>query len=131
MAAPVPVEALTAELIQHATKLPSEVRNICNRAAFDTQKRAKMPGRVPRDTGFLAESITVSPATVVAGRTSAAYREGEIVAEVGPEAHYGRHVEEGTVNMAAQPFMAPTVDEVTPGFVKAMGDASIPQVQRG
>lgn len=115
MAAPMPPEAFSAELVRHANGLPGKVADACNKAAFDTQQRARMPGRVPRDTGFLASSITVSPATAAT-----------LTAEVGPEAHYGRFVEEGTINMAAQPYMAPSQDEVEPGFVKAMGDVGLP-----
>ena len=115
MAVPVPPEAFTAELLKHATELPSKVAQACTKAAFDTASRAKIPGRVPRDTGFLAASITVSPATPVT-----------LSAEVGPEAHYGRFVEEGTVNMAAQPYISPSMDEVEPGFVKAIGQLGLP-----
>ena len=115
MAAPIPAAAFTAELLRHATELPVKVAQACTKAAYDTSARAKMPGRVPRDTGYLAASITVEPATP-----------SNPVAEVGPEAHYGLFVEEGTVNMPEQPFMAPSQDEVTPSFVKAMGDAGVP-----
>ena len=114
MAAPLPPEAFTAELVRHATALPGRVADACTKAAFDTAARAKMPGRVPRDTGFLAGSITVTPASAAT-----------LTAEVGPEAHYGRFVEEGTVNMAAQPYMSPSMDEVEPGFVKAIGSLGL------
>ena len=115
MAVPVPPEAFTAELIRHAAGLPGQVAQACTKAALDTSARAKMPGRVPRDTGNLAASITVSPASAAT-----------LTAEVGPEAHYGRFVEEGTVNMAAQPYMSPSMDEAEPGFVKAIGQLGLP-----
>lgn len=115
MAVPMPPEAFTAELLQHAGALPFQVAQACTKAALDTQARARMPGRVPRDTGQLANSITVSPASPT-----------EPVAEVGPEVNYGLFVEEGTVNMSAQPYMAPSQDEVAPGFVDAMADIGVP-----
>jgi HK97 gp10 family phage protein len=104
------IPALVAELQAAAAMAPSKAARGCTKAAFDTQAHAR--SLVPVDTGNLKNSITV-----------AAYGTDGPYAEVGPEAVYGGYVEHGTVNMAAQPYLAPALDLVAPGFEQAMTDS--------
>lgn len=63
----------------------------------------------PKDTGFMADHITVK-------------REGDATMIVS-EAPYSVHVEFGTYKMAAQPFMRPAGREVESDFLKAVAKA--------
>ena len=65
--------------------------------------------RAPVDTGNLRRSIGTEP-------------DGPFRAEVGPLAHYGAHVEYGTVKQKAQPYMMPAANMVEPQFLKGMQD---------
>lgn len=63
---------------------------------------------VPYKTGNLMRSI---------GMTNGLYR-----VTVGPLAHYGAHVEYGTVKQKAQPYMMPAANMAEPQFLKGMQD---------
>lgn len=60
----------------------------------------------PVDTGNLRNSIS--------GSTT------DLEGEAGPTAAYGGFVERGTSRMAPQPYMAPALDAVAPGFAQAI-----------
>ena len=65
---------------------------------------------VPVDTGNLKNSIGYDT-----------YNHGdEMLAEIGPTAGYGLHVEAGTSRMAPQPYMAPAFNRRVTGFEQAM-----------
>lgn len=73
------------------------------KTAVDVEARSKVLARV--DTGFLMGSISRE----VRGTS----------AVIGPTAHYGIYLETGTSRMRPYPFMGPSLDAVSPGFVKA------------
>ena len=66
----------------------------------------------PVDTGNLRSSIGVTADT--------GWRGEVLTATVGPTAHYGRYVEEGTSRMGPQPYMMPAADRHEPLFVAAI-----------
>jgi len=98
------------------------VRQEVRRAAIDIEQRAKMsiagspknyrtysykgritrsssPGGPPADqSGTLRNSITKR------------FKRGGMVADIGPQAHYGGYLEKGTSKMAARPFMLPALE---------------------
>lgn len=76
------------------------------KAASDIEATAQ--GIAPVDTGNLKNSI----GSDVDG----------LDAEIGPTAEYGAYVEDGTSRMAAQPYMGPAADVVTPKLVAAVAD---------
>lgn len=66
------------------------------------------PGQPPhRDTGALANSIHVSNPGIAMTR------------DVGDGVEYGIHLEYGTVNMAARPWLRPAVEKESANFEKA------------
>ena len=65
----------------------------------------------PVDTGFLKGSIS--------SEIHGDGRHGQIEAEIGAEANYGRYVEQGTRFMAPRAFLGPALDRQTPGFMAA------------
>lgn len=81
-------------------ELRKTLSNAVRVAAFQLEARAKV--NAPVDTGFLRNSIqaTVEP--------------GALEAEVAAGAQYAVHVEYGTGNASAQPFMTPAADAVKP-----------------
>lgn len=65
----------------------------------------KAQHKAPIHTGTLMRSITV--------RT----QDNGMTGVVGPTAEYGGYVEKGTRFMAAQPYLEPSLNEVTPQFM--------------
>lgn len=102
---------LAADLSNVAEKIGPEVQKVVRKSILDVTARGKR--RAPVDTGFLKSSITPSDLRRT-GQT------GVIEAETGPTANYGRYVEDGTSRQAPQPYMAPALAEVEPGFVAAI-----------
>jgi HK97 gp10 family phage protein len=72
----------------------------------------------PVATGALRGSIKAAPMLE---------RPGAIVWQDGSEADYGRYVEWGTSNMAAQPFMRPAVEATRSTFASALA-SDIPDI---
>lgn len=103
------IRALTASLDNAGDGVGDKARAAVHKAAADIEQQAK--ARAPVDTGHLRSSIS----------TTLTDSKHHSSAEVGPTAHYGRYVEQGTSRpMAAQPYMVPALDAVEPGFVAAM-----------
>lgn len=98
------VAALEASFDRAGSEVGPKAQRVIAKAAHDVEAQAKT--RAPVDTGYLRSSISAD----IRGLT----------AIVGPTAHYGGYVERGTSRMAAQPYMAPAADAVTPGFAAAM-----------
>lgn len=72
---------------------------------------ASPPGLPPNtDTGRLAGSIRV-----------AAYG---LMADVGTDLEYGKHLELGTQRMAARPFMVPALEAARPGWRKRLAETN-------
>lgn len=82
---------LTADTLRY----PNAVKKACVKAGMVIERSAKP--KAPVDTGNLRSSIKTTP--IIMG------------AEVGPHADYGAYVEFGTVNMDAQPYLRPALDE--------------------
>ena len=79
-----------------------------NRGAGLGDHQASAPGDPPAtDTGRLRASIKSDLTDLV-----------RLAAEVGTNVEYGRHLEYGTVNMAARPWLKPAYDKHIPGFLK-------------
>lgn len=78
---------------------------IVTKAAMDLEAHAKT--RAPVDTGTLKNSIQAT-------------RVGTAHWRVVVGADYGVYVEWGTSRMAAQPFLQPAIQAVSPGFLQAL-----------
>jgi HK97 gp10 family phage protein len=109
------VAELAADLIGAGPKAAAGVRPLVRRAAVRTQRLAQ--AFAPKRTGFLASTIqTTSGSTGATGRVAAT-------------APYAAFVEYGTSKMAAEPFMRPAADAVTPAFVndaQQLADRALP-----
>lgn len=95
-------------LSAEAQRITARAALVVQKSAFDLQRGAM--SRCPVDTGNLRGSIS----TEFRGGA------GSIEAEIGPTAHYGGYVEDGTSKMAPQPYMGPATDEVEPKFLAAV-----------
>ena len=102
---------LSGDLKKGAAGIEEKAHLVVSKTAHDIEATAKI--FAPVDTGNLESSIS----TTVDGLT----------AETGPTASYGDYVdrgthnEDGSVRMAAQPYMGPAVDAHEPTFGTAMG----------
>jgi HK97 gp10 family phage protein len=90
-------------------------RKVVLKAAVDVQAGAQE--LAPVDTGNLRNSIVVQVSKV--GSNAA---RSKTVADVGPTAEYGAHVEYGTVHTRPQPYLGPATDDVVPGFLAALAE---------
>lgn len=99
------IRALDAEVHQVGDRVSAIVR----KTAHDIEATAKE--LAPVDTGHLRSSIGVD-----------IFREDGalIVAEIGPTADYGAHVEYGTSRQAPQAYMGPAFDRHVGAFEKAI-----------
>lgn len=103
---------------RHLRGTPKTVRQLAGaavrKAAFDTARDART--LAPVDTGNLRSSIGVT--------TDSGWRNETLTATVGPTAHYGKFVEEGTVrggrHIPPQPYMMPAADRQEPAFIAAI-----------
>lgn len=102
---------LSADLTKAAEKVGPQAQVVVRKSIRDVQRIGQQ--KAPRDTGFLASSISTSDLRYT-GST------GVIEAEAGPTANYGGFVENGTSRMAPQPYMAPALSAVEPGFIEAI-----------
>lgn len=105
------VRQLAADLRGAAEKVGPQAQQILRKSILDVTRIGKQ--RAPVDTGLLKSSITPSDLR----RTGST---GVIEAETGPTASYGGYVENGTSRQAPQPYMAPALAEVEPGFIQAI-----------
>jgi HK97 gp10 family phage protein len=102
---------LEHDLEKGAAKVAKAAPIVVSKTAHDIEATAKI--FAPVETGNLMGSIS----TTVDGLT----------AEIGPTAEYGEYVERGThnedgsVRMAAQPYMGPAVDTHESTFGTALG----------
>ena len=89
-----------------------DVKNIVKETAFKMQANAKL--RTPVDTGHLKRNINVDIAN------------DELSAEIYTDVEYAPHVEFGTENAPAQPFLFPAYEEEKNEYMdkleKALGD---------
>lgn len=92
-----------ARLAQVEDKVRAEATAIVQKAAMGIQSDAAT--MAPVDTGYLEGSVSTD---IV-----------DLEAQIGPTAHYGRYVEEGTYKMAARPYMGPASDRHIPMFLLA------------
>ncbi|HEY3559659.1 MAG TPA: HK97-gp10 family putative phage morphogenesis protein [Kribbella sp.] len=105
------LRALAGDLEKGAAKVGKAAPVVVSKSAHDIEATAKILS--PVDTGNLMGSIS----TEVEG----------LSAEIGPTAEYGGYVEDGThnddgsVRMAAQPYMQPALDTHAPTFETALG----------
>ena len=103
------LNALTAALVKSEAKVTAMAGLAVAKTALDLEASAKRPTKIfKHPTGPTMNSI----GTDISG--------DRLSAEVGPTTNYSPYLEYGTSRMAAEPFMGPALDEVTPGFVSAM-----------
>ena len=93
-------------LRENADTLTRRASQVVRKAALDTMADAKT--LAPVDTGNLRNSITTDA------------RPGDLVAVVEATADYSAYVEFGTRRMRPQPFMRPSQERNTPGFLDAI-----------
>ena len=104
----------TVELATNSVEANREASEIVRAAAFLCQRYAQQV--VPRDTGYLAGSISVGRP----GEGPGSLVPGDLTAQVGPDAGYGAFVEYGTSRMGAQPYMTPASEQAGEWFVQTM-----------
>lgn len=104
------VDHLIFDLGTASVRVGEKVANVIRKTAHDIEADAK--AFVPVDTGFLKNSISTD--------FEGDGRFARMSAEIGPTAHYGVYVEEGTSRQNPQPFMRPAFDRRKEGLVKAM-----------
>ncbi len=101
------------ELSFDLARVPADVQPRAGAAvaktAYDIEATAKV--LVSVDTGNLMNSI------------SSDVDRAALDAVIGPTAHYGGYVEEGTSRMAPQPYLGPAFDRHAPALQRALGDA--------
>ena len=102
------IARLSADLRGAGHEAGAQARVVVRSTAAQLEAHAKT--RAPVDTGFLQSSI----GTTITGNQHTTQ------AVIGPTAHYGPYLEYGTYRMPPQPYMAPALEAVTPGFVAAM-----------
>lgn len=98
------VDRLLTDLAKASEQVARRASQAIAKTAHDIEADAKI--LVPVDTGFLKNSISSDI--------------GELEAEVGPTAHYGGYVEEGTSRQSPQPYLRPAFDRRKEGLVKAL-----------
>jgi HK97 gp10 family phage protein len=106
------VGQFAAELGREVTKVNAEASQVVRGAAFLCQRVAKQ--RVPVDTGFLRESITVG------GLYGGSLTPGALAAQVGPEAAYGGWVERGNGRTEPKPYMIPAAEQASEWMAERM-----------
>lgn len=97
------------------------LRRVLKKAAAPIAADAE--ARAPRDTGKLAQDVTVASRLTRRQATQARkLGKSEIEIHIGVKRSSGLMNEYGTVNMAAQPFMRPAWDAGKDGALRAIGD---------
>lgn len=104
---------LQARIATAAPRVGARIAKAIRKTAHDIEADAKI--LVPVDTGNLKNSISTD--ILNDGRFE------NMAAEIGPTAHYGRYVEEGTSRMGPQPYLRPAFDRRLPGFERAIAEA--------
>ncbi|MDU5415578.1 MAG: HK97 gp10 family phage protein [Cutibacterium avidum] len=97
---------LATDLGKTGYKATKKASQAVRKTALDVERIGKR--RCPVDTGATRESIHTTASA------------GDMAAEIGPTTTYAPFLEWGTRHMEARPFMRPALDDVTPGFVRAM-----------
>ncbi|MGH2478202.1 MAG: HK97-gp10 family putative phage morphogenesis protein [Ktedonobacteraceae bacterium] len=125
---------------QIAEAFTPAIKQIIKKVAFDVQAAAQH--NAPRDTGFLANStyVKTSDSSTYGQGAGSPPKDSSLLPEVEtPDdstayiavgANYGVFPEFGTVHQAAQPYMAPSVEQVRPSFDAAISaiEAKIKEV---
>ncbi len=97
--------AFQARMYKAARETPSKCSKVVYKTAYDIQ--AKAAQIAPVRTGFLRNSIQVSPVD-------------SLEAHVNVGAEYGQYVEYGTSRMAARPYIGPAVEDNIPKMLDAL-----------
>ena len=103
------LNTLVADLGQVPSKVAVAARAATVNATFDIERDAKT--FAPVDTGNLRNSI---------GHSDLRMSLDDIAVEIGPTAHYGRYVEEGTSRMAPHAYLGPAFDRHAGSWVAAL-----------
>lgn len=101
---------LAGEISAGADRIGQKGAAVLRRSAHQVEVLGKK--NAPVDTGYLRSSIT----TTITGDG----RFKQMSAEIGPEASYGRFIEEGTHRQQAQPYMGPAAAAVEPQYLAAL-----------
>lgn len=100
------VMALARDIQRNADAVPGLARAAVAKNAYDVTATAQT--LAPVDTGALKSSISADI--------------NDLSYEVGPTVEYGVYQEEGTSEMAAQPYLGPAFDQESPAIEDALGD---------
>lgn len=106
------LNAVSASLRGAGREAAERVGQATRKAAMDIRGDAQQ--FAPVDTGHLRGSIGTDIRDI----------RGGVQAEIGPTAHYGRYVEEGTYKMAPQPYMGPALDRHSGAWQQAIAQAA-------
>ncbi|MBM0237736.1 HK97 gp10 family phage protein [Micromonospora sp. ATA32] len=109
-------EPIEAKLRTASGRIGAKGSAVVRRSTLAGEAIAKQLAAV--DTGFMKSAVT--------HEFRGDGRFGAMEGEWGDEASYAPYVEGGTSRMAAQPFIGPSLDAVTPGFLAATEAISDP-----
>lgn len=109
-------EPIEAKLRTAGDRVGATGSQVVRRSTLAGEAIAKQNAAV--DTGFMK--------SVVTHEFRGDGRSGVMEGEWGDEADYAPFVEGGTSRMAAQPFIGPSLEAVTPGFIAATEAISDP-----
>lgn len=87
---------ISRALASAGNRIEAAIKGAVAEIALGVERGAKE--RCPVDTGRLRSSIGVN------------FEDGGLAADVGSNVEYAPHVEFGTVNMAAQPYLTPALE---------------------
>ena len=104
------IDQYRASMRLAATTVGARAAAATRKAGADITRDAKT--LAPVDTGNLRASIGME--------TTGDGRAGSMTVSIGPTAHYGAYVEQGTSRMAAQPYLAPATQRHVPGWRAAL-----------
>ncbi|MFF0822407.1 HK97-gp10 family putative phage morphogenesis protein [Micromonospora haikouensis] len=104
--------AIEAQFHTAGKRITEKGSRVVRRSTLAGESVAKQLAAV--DTGFMRSSV------------SHEFSDDGLEGEWGPEASYAKFVERGTSRMAPQPFVGPSLDAVTPGFIAACEAISDP-----
>lgn len=94
--------------------IPAEVQQAVEegleQGGYEIERLAK--SKVPVDTGRLKGSIM----------TDTSNSGGSFTVEVGTDVEYSPHVEYGTINQGAQPFLNPSFDQMAPKIIERINN---------
>ncbi|MFK5689599.1 HK97-gp10 family putative phage morphogenesis protein [Ornithinimicrobium sp. LYQ92] len=129
MAAGDPLRKISADLKGETKRVGARGAAVVRKTATAITRDARLmaPVGTPESTGkpgYVGGNLRASISSTITGDG----RNGRMSAEIGPTAHYGRYVEQGTSRMAPQPYLFPAADRHEASFIAAMAQAAEPKL---